>query len=120
MDVDDWVSTLGTEIKKIRLDKGMTQSQLAEKSGVSQGAIAKIEKNMHGLGLNVFMKLLNAMEVSSASFLKQFEQSSKEPVEPIKFTGEWDTVNKDLKSLDRKKQLELAQLISQIIKFGQK
>lgn len=118
MDIDEWVSTLGTELKRIRLDRGMTQTQLAEESGVSQGAIAKIEKNMHGLTLSVFMKLLNAMEVSSSSLLKHFEKANAEPAQAIKIGGEWDSINKEIEGLDRRKQLDLAELVSQIIKYG--
>ena len=45
--------TIGQRLKRLRKDKGLTQVQLAKKSGVGQSAIGNIEAGMRGYGISV-------------------------------------------------------------------
>ena len=53
------------KIKDIRREKGMTQEELAQKSGVSRGTICALESNsLRNTSTNVLVKLANALGVS--------------------------------------------------------
>ena len=46
---------------KIRYNSKMTQRELADKIGIAQSTIARMEKNMHSMSLSNFIKLLDAL-----------------------------------------------------------
>ena len=49
------------EIVKLRMDKGLTQKELADMTGISQPNIARFEKNVHSASLSTVLKILNSM-----------------------------------------------------------
>ena len=49
------------QVKEIRLAKGFTQQQLAEKSGVVQEAISRFEKGEVGATMATLVKLATAL-----------------------------------------------------------
>ncbi len=53
-------------IKEIRLRSGLTQKELAEKTGLKQNRISNIEKmdNIDNLTISVAYKLCNALEIT--------------------------------------------------------
>jgi predicted transcriptional regulator len=51
-----------TDIRKIRLSMGVTQSELASKSGISQGTIAKIEHGKVSASYDTVVKLFETLE----------------------------------------------------------
>ena len=55
---------IGGNIKKIRKSKGLTQRQLAEKMGVTQQFIGKLEKNINSPNFTTLQKIANALDVS--------------------------------------------------------
>ncbi|MDO5293356.1 MAG: helix-turn-helix transcriptional regulator [bacterium] len=55
--------TVVYNIKKIRLEKGLTLRQLAEKSGVSNGFISAIENNKQHPTLITLVPIADALEV---------------------------------------------------------
>lgn len=59
----DYVS-IGERIRKIRKDKGMTQAELAEKSGVAPSNISHIERAATKLSLPTVINIANALEVT--------------------------------------------------------
>lgn len=61
-----------TNLQRIRKEKGLTQKQLAEKSGVSLKMIQKYEigaKNINHARAITVIKLANALESITAHFL---------------------------------------------------
>ena len=54
---------IGSRIKENRQLKNITQEELAEKSGVNRVTIAKIEKFQRQAGIDVVLKLLNALNL---------------------------------------------------------
>lgn len=46
---------------KIRYESKITQRELADKIGIAQSTIARMEKNMHSMSLSNFIKLLDAL-----------------------------------------------------------
>ncbi|HBD93768.1 MAG: hypothetical protein A2015_00685 [Spirochaetes bacterium GWF1_31_7] len=54
---------IGETIKKVRLTKKLTQSELAGKANISRQTLAKLEKgSIDKISLQVFVKLLDALE----------------------------------------------------------
>ena len=52
-------------LKNTRIEKGLTQPQLAEKIGVSNGMISFWENGIHEPTVSNIIKLANVLEVSS-------------------------------------------------------
>ena len=50
------------KIKKRRLELGMTQAQLSERSGIAQSSISEIESGRHVPTLEVAIRLAQALE----------------------------------------------------------
>ena len=59
----DYVS-IGKRIKKYRIELGLKQSQLAEKSGVEPSNISHIERAATKVSLPTLVNIANALEVS--------------------------------------------------------
>ncbi|MBQ2886378.1 MAG: helix-turn-helix transcriptional regulator [Alphaproteobacteria bacterium] len=56
-------------IKEIRKEKGLTQAQLAEKIGVFQSVVQKVEAGTTDLNLHWMKKLSKALDVSPLELL---------------------------------------------------
>lgn len=63
-------STIGARIREARLKKKLTQEQLAEKADVGFYYIGEIERGVKLPSLNVFIKIVEALGVSSDTILK--------------------------------------------------
>ena len=61
--------TFGVRLKKIRKQKGMTQKELAEKSGLPQSQICRYEKDILSPTLNTFEWICAALGVSATELL---------------------------------------------------
>ena len=49
---------LGVLIQRARLEKGLTQEQLAEKCGTNKGYISKVENNIKDIRLSTLQKIV--------------------------------------------------------------
>ena len=81
---------LGNTIKKARLGRGLTQTELADSCNISQGYIAQIEDNSRGVTLftlNLISKRLNLPEPILA-FLS-LEEVDITPEKREKFNELW-------------------------------
>ena len=58
---DPLIGTPGGTIKAYRSREGLTQHNLAKKSGIRQGHISEMEKNKRPIGLKVAKKLAEAL-----------------------------------------------------------
>ncbi|MNW48781.1 HTH-type transcriptional regulator ImmR [compost metagenome] len=58
------MSTLGNRLKRAREKKGMTQQEVADKLGVSNGAISGYERNYRDPDTEMLKKLATLYEVS--------------------------------------------------------
>lgn len=56
--------TMGNSINKLRKEKKMTQTELAELVGVTQETISKLENGKRKLDINTAQKIAIAFEVS--------------------------------------------------------
>ena len=68
-------TALGSMIKKARQKKGYTQEVLAEKADIGLMYYGEIERGVKMPSMNIFIKIIEALEVS-ADFILQNEVSS--------------------------------------------
>lgn len=66
------LDTIGKNIRKYRLMKKFRQEDLAEKAGLTTNYIGMVERGEKIPSLETFIKILNALEVSSDMVLAVF------------------------------------------------
>jgi transcriptional regulator with XRE-family HTH domain len=69
MDREDALKLLGQRVAKLRLDRGMTQEQLAERMGVSRNHIADIELGARNTGIWSILLIARALNVRPGELL---------------------------------------------------
>lgn len=65
---------IGEKIKSVRMEKGITAKDLAEKAEVTPGYISQIERNLISPSLSVLMRIAEAIEIPLVSLFSQEEQ----------------------------------------------
>lgn len=53
---------IGEQIKLVREARGLTQAQLAEKAGMAQPSIARIERGTHAIREDILQRILDALD----------------------------------------------------------
>ncbi|MGD9569985.1 MAG: helix-turn-helix domain-containing protein [Sedimentibacter sp.] len=71
---------IGDKIKKIRKDKNMSISELAQKSDVSQGLISQVERNIVTPSIVSLWKIAKSLDVSVGYF---FDEEVKPLLSPV-------------------------------------
>lgn len=61
--------SVGLNIKKIRLQEGLTQFDLAKKAGIALISLNKIERGVYGAKLQTLFELSSALNVKPAELL---------------------------------------------------
>ena len=69
------MKNMGETIASLRKEKGMTQSELAEKMNVTDKAVSKWERNLSCPDINTISKLANILGVSVEELLKSKNQN---------------------------------------------
>ena len=64
---------IGEQIKKYRLMRGMTQNDLAEKIGITEKQISKIETGVHYPMFENFVKIMDVLGVQMKDFDYEIE-----------------------------------------------
>lgn len=62
-------TSIGQHVKKIRLERGITQEQLAEAAGVGVTHISHLETGSGTVSLKVFLAIVNYLECSADEIL---------------------------------------------------
>ena len=77
-ETDNFISTdsitksnmsIGEKIKKYRVEKGLTQQELADIIGVQRAAISKYEKNIVSISINQIEKIASALDITTSQLL---------------------------------------------------
>jgi transcriptional regulator with XRE-family HTH domain len=63
----------GKRIKEVRIAKGMTQAEVAEKSGLKQSQVSMIETGERGLNVKTADKIAHALGVTLNELLAESE-----------------------------------------------
>lgn len=69
-DQSDFYRTIGTRIKEIRVSKGLTQADLADKANLSPPVISSLENGRSKIWLVTFAKICEALQVSANDILR--------------------------------------------------
>lgn len=67
--------SLGDNLKRMRIDKGMTQGDLSNVSGVGLAQVSKIERNKADPTASTIYKLIGALDCSADRLLLDKEKS---------------------------------------------
>lgn len=65
--------TIGQRIRHFREKAGMTQADLADKLGVTHGAISLIESDKRGVTLENLDKIIKALDVKFTDILPEYK-----------------------------------------------
>ncbi len=96
---------IGDNIKKLRIEKRLKQSELAEKSGISRVAIGNYERGDRIPNIEIVRKIANALEISLNKLLdgswedyvdeikEDLGTSRSEPILLKKLTQYYDKLN---------------------------
>lgn len=66
---------IGSKIRQLRKEKGLTLNEVAEKTGLSQGFLSQLERSKSSVTLQSISKISDALEVSRTYF---FENDTRE------------------------------------------
>ena len=101
-------AAIGARIREARGISGMTQEQLAEKVDVNTTYISDIERGAKFPSLTLFIKIVDALGISSDFILRGEIEAGKKCV--------YDDITKKLENLTPKQRLGVANLIDAYIK----
>ncbi len=88
----DRLKAIGERIRQVREEKGMTQADLSEKSGLSLPRISVIELGRTEMKLSSFIRIAEALQTSADSLLRlDTDQIRKENAE--EFSSILDSCN---------------------------
>jgi transcriptional regulator with XRE-family HTH domain len=73
-------NTIATRIRTLRLERGLTMEQLAERSGLSKPMISKLERAQTAGSLSSLARLAVGLEVPVTSLLRGLDEESGEAV----------------------------------------
>lgn len=61
--MSEFLKLVGEQIRTIRKSKGLTQEELAEKSGLSLSYISDVERGTRNISLESLEKIINSLEI---------------------------------------------------------
>ncbi|MCB0459305.1 MAG: helix-turn-helix transcriptional regulator [Flavobacteriaceae bacterium] len=74
--MEDYLLNIGKRIKEIRKDKQLIISDVADKAGVSNGLISRIENGRSFPSLPVLLNIIGALNIEVSSFFDGMEKSA--------------------------------------------
>lgn len=96
-------TALGNRIRESRVGKGYTQQCLADRTGIGVVYISEIERGVKMPSLNVFIKLIDALDVSADYVLREELTSGEEYI--------YDEITQKLKGLTPKQRKTAADIL---------
>lgn len=94
---------LGKKLREVRQKKGYTQRQLAEIADIGDVYIGEIERGLKMPSLNIFIKLIEALNISADYVLRDELASGKEYI--------YDEITQKLKDLTPKQRKTAADIL---------
>ena len=96
-------TALGKKLRQARQNKGYTQHALAEIAGVGDVYLGEIERGIKMPSLNIFIKLIEALDISADYILRDELTSGKEFI--------YDEITQKLKNLTPKQRKTAADIL---------
>ena len=79
-------TVLGRQLERIRLNRNLTQSQLALRAGVSRSTIARMAQDGKGISLDSFIRIMQALQLQS-HLETLLPESGVSPLERLEMAG---------------------------------
>ena len=67
------MATFAQELKRARIEAGLTQQELADKAGVHRMYVSLLERGERSPTLDVLFRLCKALEIRPSNFIKRIE-----------------------------------------------
>lgn len=117
VDYDLFLTRLGSTVKRRRLDKGLTQVELAGKVDVEQPTVHRIEKGRQGFDSATIFGIAGALGCSLADLFSEVEQvtPAKLPPEAARFAQTWMVLPHDVREEYRQRIENLAKAFSHTV-----
>lgn len=96
-------SALGKKLRDARQKKGYTQHALAEIADIGNIYLSEIERGLKMPSLNIFIKLIEALDISADYILRDELSSGKEYI--------YDEITQKLKNLTPKQRKTAADIL---------
>lgn len=64
---------IGYNVRTIRIQRGISQKELARRVGVSQAHISDIERNKRRASISVLLKIMEALKCEASDIMKEEE-----------------------------------------------
>lgn len=79
--IHDLKWALAKVVRKARLERGQTQSQLAGLAGLAEMHLSQLERGVRGDSLNAFLLLASALEMRGSELLRLVEEELERGVD---------------------------------------
>lgn len=96
-------AALGQKIRQVRKKRGYTQRALAQIANVGGAYLGEVERGMKMPSLNIFIRLIEALDVSADYILRDELPSGKEYI--------YDEITQKLKNLTPKQRKTAADIL---------
>lgn len=101
-------AALGQKLRQARLDKGYTQQSLSEKADIGEVYLSEIERGLKMPSMNLFIKLITALDISADYILRDEFPTGKDFV--------YDELTQKLDSLTPKQRKTAADILDAYIR----
>lgn len=101
-------AALGQKLRQARLDKGYTQQSLSEKADIGEVYLSEIERGLKMPSMNLFIKLITALDISADYILRDGVPTGKDFV--------YDELTQKLDSLTPKQRKTAADILDAYIR----
>lgn len=101
-------AALGQKLRQARLDKGYTQQSLSEKADIGEVYLSEIERGLKMPSMNLFIKLITALDISADYILRDEVPTDKDFV--------YDELTQKLDSLTPKQRKTAADILDAYIR----
>ncbi len=113
MKLSTFKKAFGTSIQKQRVQKNLTQAELAEKLGIELSTLGKIECGMSFVSAKLLLKICSTLEVTPAEL---FNFSGKININTV-FDSDFERVLEILFKCNNKELKKIYEILTSIIDF---
>jgi len=76
MEEDERLKAFGEKVKQLRVSKGLTQLELADKIGSGESTISRVEKGKYNPSLKWLLRFAEALETSAPEMMEYLRQQN--------------------------------------------
>jgi transcriptional regulator with XRE-family HTH domain len=95
--------SVGQRIRQHRLERQVTQTELARQIGIQQSDLSRMEKGEYRVSLDVLFRILQTFELSLGEFFSELAQQG--------LTGRESTLLQSFRVLSREAQQEVVEFV---------